>query len=562
MNKQQVTVFVMALVGATAVYLVADTFSANVFRTSPPAELAYSLDIPEPAPAAAPSADADDDAAVDTAEAAPAAAAPPAGDSLPALLAAASADDGAKVFRKCAACHKVEDGKNAVGPHLYGVVGRPVGAVADFRYSGALSKVAEVWDFQTLFDYLEDPRGYAPGTSMAFAGLAKPEDRAAVIVYLNEAGPSPLPLPEVVAVAAEAPPAEEVAAEEPAAEVAEAPADEPAETAAVEPAPAEEPVAEAPAPAEPELSPFAAALLAADIDRGAQEFAVCAACHTLQENRHGIGPSLYGVVGRPIAGAAAFPYSKELAAIDGDWTPERLNEYLTDPRGFVGGSHVVSRAVPTVEGRAALIAFLNQHGAAPIDLAATVEAEAPAAPAPAPAEEAAAEPEQRVAAAPAEEPAAEEPVAEAPAAEEAPAEEAVATAPAAEEPAPAAEAAPAAGGSELAVALASATAADGAKAFRKCAACHKIEDGKNGVGPHLWNVVGRPVASVDGFRYSDALQGLGGEWTFDRLSAYLENPKGYAPGNKMAFAGLRDLDERAALLRYLNEEGGSNFRYP
>jgi cytochrome c2 len=571
MNKQQITMFLAAVVGATAVYLVADAFSSNVFQAPKQRDLAYSLDVPEPA---APSAAADEGEAADeeapaeTAEAPAAASSAPEGDGLPALLAAASAEDGSKVFRKCAACHKVEEGKNAVGPSLYGVVGRDVGAVADFKYSGALSKVAEVWDFETLFAYLEDPRSYAPGTSMAFSGLAKPEDRAAVIVYLNEAGPDPLPLPEVVAAA----PAEAETAE---AETAEAePVEEPAaEEEVAEAAPAEEEAAEA-APAEetaPALSPLAAALVAADPEAGSGEFAVCAACHTLQEGRHGIGPSLYGVVGRPIAGVDAFPYSDEMAAIEGDWTPERLDEYLTDPRGFVGGSHVVSRAVPTLEGRAAVIAFLNQHGEAPVDLAAAAPAEAVE---PEPASEEVVEEDAAEAPvaeeAPAEEPAqaAEEAPAEAEVAEAAPAEEAAAeaapaeAAPAEEEVAEEAAPEPAAGGSEIAVALASATAADGAKVFRKCAACHKLEEGKNAVGPSLWGVVGREVASVEGFKYSDALMGLGGSWDFERLSAYLENPKAYAPGNKMAFAGLRKIEDRAAVLRYLNEEGGSDQPYP
>jgi cytochrome c2 len=577
MNKQQITMFFAALVGATAVYLVADAFSSNVFQAPKQRDLAYSLDVPEPEPAPAAAAEADageGEAAAETAEAPAAAPAASEGDSLPALLAAASADDGAKVFRKCAACHKVEEGKNAVGPSLYGVVGRDVGVVPDFKYSGALSKVAEVWDFETLFAYLEDPRSYAPGTSMAFSGLAKPEDRAAVIVYLNQAGPDPLPLPEVVAAA----PAEPAPAETETAEAA--PAEEPAAEAEVaEAAPVEEVVAEAAAAEEaaPSLSPLAAALVAADPEAGAREFAVCAACHTLQEGRHGIGPSLYGVVGRPIAGIDAFPYSAEMAAIDGDWTPERLDDYLTDPRAFVGGSHVVSRAVPTLERRAAVIAFLNQHGSSPVDFAAAAAAPAGSEPAPveaaaeapaveeAPAAEEASSEEAQTEEAAAEEPApvaeeapAETQVVEAAPAEAAPAEPAPAEAEVAEESAPEA----AAGGSEIAMALASATAADGAKVFRKCAACHKLEEGKNAVGPSLWGVVGREVASAEGFKYSDALMGLGGSWDFERLSAYLENPKAYAPGNKMAFAGLRKIEDRAAVLRYLNEEGGSSQPYP
>ena len=101
------------------------------------------------------------------------------------LLASASVDDGAKVFRKCTACHKVEDGANATGPHMYGVVGRDVGAADGFEYSGALSEQADVWTAENLYAFLEKPSAWAPGTTMGFAGLNKSEDRADVIAYLD-----------------------------------------------------------------------------------------------------------------------------------------------------------------------------------------------------------------------------------------------------------------------------------------------------------------------------------------------------------------------------------------
>ncbi|WP_267167194.1 c-type cytochrome [Sulfitobacter sp. F26169L] len=101
------------------------------------------------------------------------------------LLAAASPDDGAKVFRKCTACHKVEEGANATGPYLYGVVGRNIDAVEGFEYSGALEQSADVWTPENLSAFLEKPSAWAPGTTMGFAGLKKPEDRAAVIAYLD-----------------------------------------------------------------------------------------------------------------------------------------------------------------------------------------------------------------------------------------------------------------------------------------------------------------------------------------------------------------------------------------
>jgi len=104
---------------------------------------------------------------------------------LVAVLAAGDADKGAKVFSKCSACHKLEKGANATGPYLHGIVGRAVDAAEGFSgYSGALEKVADVWSPEHLYAFLENPKGFAPGTKMAFAGLKKSEDRADLIAYL------------------------------------------------------------------------------------------------------------------------------------------------------------------------------------------------------------------------------------------------------------------------------------------------------------------------------------------------------------------------------------------
>lgn len=101
------------------------------------------------------------------------------------VLASASVEDGAKVFRKCSACHKLEDGANGTGPHLYGVVGRDKGAVDGFAYSDTLASMDGDWSAENLSGFLERPSSYAPGTSMSFAGLKKVEDRADVIAYLD-----------------------------------------------------------------------------------------------------------------------------------------------------------------------------------------------------------------------------------------------------------------------------------------------------------------------------------------------------------------------------------------
>ena len=113
-----------------------------------------------------------------------------------ALMALGDISHGEKVFKKCAACHSiVKGGKNNIGPALYNVVGRKVGVVSDYRYSKALSGYGKEWTFEELNGYLIKPAKWIKGTKMAFAGLRKEKDRASVIMYLNQNGDNPLPLP-------------------------------------------------------------------------------------------------------------------------------------------------------------------------------------------------------------------------------------------------------------------------------------------------------------------------------------------------------------------------------
>ncbi len=163
MNTMEITKFVGAVCGSLLVFLLIATASASIFDTH--AEMAaYIIETDEPAADEAP-------AEAETVDVA-------------ALVAAADPAAGEGVFRKCSACHKV-DGTNAVGPHLDGVVGREKSAVPDFNYSGALAAVGGAWTPENLYAFLENPKGYAPGTAMAFAGLPKSEDRADVIAYLE-----------------------------------------------------------------------------------------------------------------------------------------------------------------------------------------------------------------------------------------------------------------------------------------------------------------------------------------------------------------------------------------
>lgn len=95
----------------------------------------------------------------------------------------------------------------------------------------------------------------------------------------------------------------------------------------------------------------------------------------------------------------------------------------------------------------------------------------------------------------------------------------------------------------------------GEKVFRKCKACHMVGEGaKNRVGPALNGVVGGPVASVEGFKYSDVFQEMAAEgavWTEEELAAFLDSPRKYAKGTKMAFPGLRKEEEIADVIAYL-----------
>ena len=167
MDTLEINKIVGSLVGALLIYLGAQFFAEMILEGDHGhGEYAYSVEIEEDGEEAA-----EAEPEIDVAS----------------VLASGDPARGEQVFRKCSACHKIEQGANGVGPHLYGVVGRDIGAVDSYGYSGALSEQgAEEWTPETLFAFLENPSEWAPGTSMGFAGLDKPKDRAAVIAYLQQ----------------------------------------------------------------------------------------------------------------------------------------------------------------------------------------------------------------------------------------------------------------------------------------------------------------------------------------------------------------------------------------
>ena len=107
------------------------------------------------------------------------------------------------------------------------------------------------------------------------------------------------------------------------------------------------------------------------------------------------------------------------------------------------------------------------------------------------------------------------------------------------------------------------TVAEGEKIFKKCAACHSInKGGKNNIGPALYNVVGRKIGGMDNYKYSKALAAYGKEWNFEELNGFLIKPAKWIKGTKMAYAGLRKEEDRASVIKYLNQNSDKPLSLP
>lgn len=165
MNTMEITKIVGAACGSLLVFLLIQFAGEQIFDTHSEM-VAFVIDTGEgDAPADEPAEEVD----------------------VEALLAAADAGAGEGVFRRCASCHRV-DGTDGVGPHLDGVVGREKASVAGFGYSAALSGLGGSWTTDDLFHFVTNPRGFAPGTTMNFAGISRPSDLADLIAYLQSTG--------------------------------------------------------------------------------------------------------------------------------------------------------------------------------------------------------------------------------------------------------------------------------------------------------------------------------------------------------------------------------------
>ena len=300
-----------------------------------------------------------------------------------------------------------------------------------------------------------------------------------------------------------------------------------------------------------EATPLPVLLANASPEKGATIAKKCAACHS--EEKGGaikIGPPLWGVVGRDIASVAGFSYSDALSSKEGQWTYENLFEFIHGPREWAPGTKMTFAGIKKPEDRADLLVYLRTLSDQPVPL--------PEAPAETAAAEkgtgagGGAEQAEGQAGAPA---AAAAPSTEqaAPASQQAAASQQGAAGEQAAPAGAAAAGAAASGGEDgIGARLAHANVDAGAKDARKCAACHSFEEGgKAKIGPPLWGVVGRDIASVDGFSYSDAMKEKEGAWDYQKLDAFLTKPREWAPGTKMAFAGIAKPEERADVILYL-----------
>ena len=267
-------------------------------------------------------------------------------------------------------------------------------------------------------------------------------------------------------------------------------------------------------------------LAAADPAAGESAARACQACHTFdQGGAHRVGPNLWDVVGRPIASAEGYAYSDALQAMSGDtWTYEALDGFIHDPRGYAPGTKMAYGGMQRAEQRADLLVYLRSLSDEPEPLP---------------------------------EPTAQEAAAEAPAGEQEQAAEGESGAPAQE--AAAQSDGQGGEGQGLEQVVAGMDPAEGQAASRACQACHTFEEGgAHRVGPNLWNVVDRPIASAEGYSYSDALQNMSDQtWTLEALDQFLLNPRGFAPGTKMAYGGMNRDEQRHQLLAYLRSLGGA-----
>jgi cytochrome c len=255
-------------------------------------------------------------------------------------------------------------------------------------------------------------------------------------------------------------------------------------------------------------------LASANEAHGADVAKKCSICHNFDKGGPNmIGPNLYGVLGRPVASHEGYEYSDALKAKAkelGDWDYAKINSMITNPGAFVPGTKMaLFPGLPDAKERADVLLFLRSKNDNPPPLP-----QAPAGGAP--------------------------------------------TAGAEQKPAEGGKPAPAAGGgAEIDKLLASADPKQGEADVGVCKVCHTFDKGGAAlVGPNLYGVVGRKIASVEGFNYTDALKAhqKDGVWTYELIDTWITNPQTFAPGTMMAFPGIPDAKKRANIIAFLRSK--------
>ena len=249
--------------------------------------------------------------------------------------------------------------------------------------------------------------------------------------------------------------------------------------------------------------PLATLLASADPTRGADVAKKCAICHNFDKGGPNmIGPNLYGVLGRKVASHEGYEYSDALKAKgDETWDYEKINHMIENPGAYVPGTKMaLFPGLPDAKQRADVLAFLRTKNDNPPPL-----------------------PEAKPEATPS------------------------------AETTPEAKPGEAAGGDAAFLELiAKADPKQGEADTGVCKVCHKFDKGGGTLmGPDLYGVVGRKIASVEGFNYTPALKAHEGDWTYEKLDSWLKNPQAFAPGTAMAFPGVADDKKRAAIVAFL-----------
>ena len=176
MNSFEINKIITAILLTILVVFGIGKISDIIFDKDEKNIVAYKVEAPEGTPGEANAAETDVD--------------------LNALFAMADVAHGEKIFKKCKACHSInEGGGNKIGPKLWNVMFRPVGSIADYKYSKALSSYGKEWSWKEMNGFLIKPSVWIKGNKMGFAGLKSEKDRASVILYLNQNSDSPQPLP-------------------------------------------------------------------------------------------------------------------------------------------------------------------------------------------------------------------------------------------------------------------------------------------------------------------------------------------------------------------------------